>query len=356
MASLFDDINQFDEGFLAGRREAAAVAHKRVHDCVGSYLRLSKSTEERQARLDYVIDDIRQIVAEVAEEYSVDHDKLLDAIEENLKGEGVTDINGELSNAPSAVGEKTSAKEDDDEDDDRKPEYAEPGKDDIPEEPEGTEDEDVHTAAGHRDGCECGFCKNKGNIGKPKGVIDDEEKSDKDASEPEWSEKAKDDLKEASIRIADASRDGGGAVKRVSLPKGDGKSIGTGPSPKIDKKRWKPNALNPEGNLPAVPEGIEMNDSAHPTERQDLIDESRDYSRDFDDKIDAQLTHQDLPSGEGDSFNTDKNISQENQMGSWTEAQGDAVTPKVFASFAEAESAIARFEASNALEGDAEKE
>lgn len=301
--SLFDDINQFDEGFIASRREAVAVAQKRVQDTVGGYLRLAKTAEEYTARLDFVSDDIRQIVADVSEEYSVDHDKLKEAIEENLAGDGVTDLNGDLSDAPSAVGH---------------------GK----------------QSGGHKDGCECGFCKNKGKLPgskddkveeKVEGIVDDDEKADKDASEPEWSDKAKDDLKESSVREADAPRDGGGATKRVSLPKGDGKAVGTGASPKIDRKEWKPNALNPDGNLPAVPEGIEMDGSPVPTERQDLIDEDRDYTRDFEDKIDATTTTQDLPSADPQGWTTDKNISQEGQSGSWTEAQGDAVTPQVFA-------------------------
>lgn len=407
MTSLFDDIAQFDDGFAANRREAAAVAHKRVQDTVGGYLRLSKSAEEYTARLNYVTDDIRQIVADVASEYNVDHDKLLNAIEENLKGDGVTDINIDLLDAPSAVGTgPKSAASDDDDDEDKKPEYAEPGKDGIPDEPEGTEDEKTsRVAGGHRDGCECGFCKNKGNIHKKdkmEGIVDDEEKSDKDASEPEFSEKVKEgrvandfafppgagnemggneiyvrtrggnllgpfnneqealqakdeeekdelyrhgdpnqnpgempegwDPRIGSSRVADAPRDGGGAVTREKLPKGDGKSIGDGPSPKMDKKRWKPNALNADGNLPAVPEGIEMDGSPVPTERQDLVDEERDYSRDFEDKIDAATTTQDLPSADETGASTERNISQDNQMGTWTEAQGDAVTPQVFAS------------------------
>lgn len=385
MTSLFYDISQFDDGFAANRREAVAVAHKRVQDRFGAYLRLSKSTEEYTARFNLLSDDIRQVIADVAEEYSVDHDKLIDAIEENLKGDGVTDLNVDLMDAPSAVG--TGPKE----------------------------------AAGHKDGCECGFCKNKGNIHKKdgdedpeekvEGIVDDEEKSDKDAFEPEWSEKVKEgkvanefpdapsgggfanppgadagmggseiyvrtkggnligpfnneqealqakdeeeadelgryadpnqnpgempegwDPRMGGTRVADAPRDGGGATKTVKLPKGDGKAVGDGPSPKIDKKEWKPNALNADGNLPAVPEGIEMDGSPVPTERQDLIDEERDYSRDFEDKIDAATTTQDLPSADETGASTERNISQDNQMGSWTEGPDSAVTPKVFAS------------------------
>lgn len=295
MTSLFDDINQFDDGFLAKRREAVAVAHKRVQDRIGAYLRIAKTSDEYKARLDFVSDDVRQIVADVADEFSVDHDKLVQAIEESLDGEGVTDINMELLDAPSAVGEKTSA--------------------------------------GHKDGCECGFCKNKGNIHKKdddkvEGVVSDEEKADKDSSEPEWSEKVEE--KESSTRVAEAPRDGGGAVKRVDLPKGDGKSVGTGPSPKMDRKQWKPNALNPSGNLPEV--DSEMTGSPNPTKQQDLVDEKPDYEGDFLRDTDAVTTQQELPSADDTGQSIERNLSQEGQSSTWTEAQGDAVTPQVFAS------------------------
>jgi hypothetical protein len=390
MTSLFDDINQFDEGFRVAKRQAVAVAHKRVQDTVGSYLRLSKTAEERAARLDYVSDDIRQIVADTADEYSVDHDKLLDAIHESLEGEGVTDINGELADAPSAVGEKTSG--------------------------------------GHKPDCGCGFCKNKGNLPgskkdggeeKVEGIVDDEEKADKDASEPDFKDKFEDkeskvandfafppgadngmsggmggaeiyvrtgggnllgpfnneqealqakdaeeadelqrhgdpnqnpgempegwDPRQGSARVADAPRDGGGATKTVDLPKGKGDAVGYGASPEIDKKEWKPNALNSDGNLPAVPEGIEMDGTPNPTQQQDLVDDKPDYEGDFLRDTDAATTSQDLPTAGDNANTTEKNISQEGQMGSWTESQGSPVTDKVFASFATVESAVKKF-------------
>lgn len=311
MTSLFDDISQFDEGFRIAKRQAVAVAHKRVQDTVGAYLRLSKTAEERTARLDYVSDDIRQIVADTAEEFSVDHDKLLDAIHESLEGEGVTDLNGELADAPSAVGDKT--------------------------------------AGGHKPGCECGFCKNKGNLPgskkdegeeKVEGIVDDEEKSDKDASEPDFKDKLED--KDSSTHVADAPRDGGGATKTLDLPKGKGDAVGYGASPEIDKKTWKPNALDSSGNLPAVPEGIEMDGTPNPTVHGD-IDDTPDYEGDFLRDTDAATTSQDLPTAGDNANTTEKNISQEGQMGSWTEGPASAVTDKVFASFASVESAVKKF-------------
>lgn len=410
MTSLFDDINQFDEGFLAARREAVAVAQKRVQDRVGSYLKVAKTAEEYDARLSYVSDDVRQIVADVAEEFSIDHDKLADAIDEHLKGDGITDIDAELADAPSAVGQKA--------------------------------------AGGHKPGCTCGFCKNKGNL---PGRVDQKEQEDKDASEPHDDDDSSVVDKESSVRLADdepvecdkceglgtekdgslcgkcggsgeldpetakiheernasvheaegfrtdpatcpnchngmtlttsreaqqggapleyacskcgyhgeseehrpgrmqfqegltnlispqsstrqadAPRDGGGATKTVSLPTGKGDAVGYGASPKIDKKEWKPNALNADGNLPPV--DSEMSGSPNPTETQDLVDEKPDYDGDFLRDTDAVTTQQDLPSADDTGQSTERNLSQEGQGGTWTEEQTSPVTSEVFAS------------------------
>lgn len=289
MTSLFDDINQFDEGFLAARREAVAVAQKRVQDRVGSYLKVAKTAEEYDARLSYVSDDVRQIVADVAEEFSIDHDKLADAIDEHLKGDGITDIDAELADAPSAVGQKA--------------------------------------AGGHKPGCSCGFCKNKGNL---PGRVDQKEQEDKDASEPHDEDDDSGEEKESSVHVADAPRDGGGATKTVSLPTGKGDAVGYGASPKIDKKEWKPNALNADGNLPPV--DSEMSGSPNPTETQDLVDEKPDYDGDFLRDTDAVTTQQDLPSADDTGQSTERNLSQEGQGGTWTEEQTAPVTSEVFAS------------------------
>lgn len=69
------------------------------------------------------------------------------------------------------------------------------------------------------------------------------------------------DLQVAGARIAEA-------LKTIDVEQG-GKDQ---PSPKIDKSQWKPNALYPDGNLPAVPEGIEMDGSPHPTEHVDILE------------------------------------------------------------------------------------
>lgn len=282
--SLFDDIASFDEGHRVASRQAAAVAQKRVSDTVGGYLKIAKSPEEYQARLTYVLDDIKRIVADVAEEYEADVDSLQKAIEDHLEGDGVTELDDSLENAPSAVGH---------------------GK----------------QSAGHKPGCECGFCKNKGNL--PGSKKEDSDDGDDKSEKSEDGENENPFDKDASTHIADAPRDGGGAVKHETLPKGDGKSIGDGPSPKIDRKTWKPNALNDSTNTPPIK--TEQSDSPHPTEDQDVSD-TPDYEGDFLRDTDAVTTEQSLPSAGETGQSTERNISQEGQGGTWTEAQNTPVT------------------------------
>lgn len=380
MSGLFEHMANFDDTERTTRRQAAAVAQKRVSDRFDHFIaRAGDDKVERQARLDLIADDIRQIVADVAEEYGADTEKLQEAIDEHLEGDGVTDVDGELEEAPSAVGSKA--------------------------------------AAGHASDCTCGFCQNKGNL--PGSDKKDDDKSDDDSeaddkSEPKESDDDESDDKPdfldskdsairealtakdfvlladavfkapgdphalaqhfadylgttnpgfdrdrfiaaatgnpaserdrfqgeipvttepqmpmptAAVHEADADKDGGGAVKRESLPTGDETALG-GPSPKIDKKEWKPNALNDKGNLKPI--DTEQEGSPNPTEKQD-VDDKADHGKDFLDQTDAVTETQSLPSADDSGQSTEKNLSQESQGGSWhtTEGQADPVTSSV---------------------------
>lgn len=273
MTGLFEDLAQFDEGIAKNRRKAAAVAQKRVDDRFSAFIkRAGSDPTERSDRLDFISEDVRQIVADVAEQFDVDTERLQDAINEHLKGDGVTDIDGELADAPSAVGHKE--------------------------------------AGGHKPGCTCGFCENKGNLPGQDSEDEDEEESE---------------VKEAATKEADAPKDGGGATKRESLPTADPSGLG-GPSPKIDKKTWKPNALNEKGNLKPV--DTEMSGSPVPTDDID-IKERPDYEGDFLKGTDSVTEHQSLPSAGDSGQSTERNISQEGQGGTWTEAENQPVTASV---------------------------
>lgn len=66
---------------------------------------------------------------------------------------------------------------------------------------------------------------------------------------------------------------------------------GQGPVPQMDKTKWKPNALNDEGNLDPIE--TEVSNSAYPTREQD-IQESPEYEyadNSFHQQTDAQLEH-----------------------------------------------------------------
>lgn len=437
---LFEHIAQFDDGQRVAQRTAAAVAQKRVADRFGNFLKQAGDDPvELRARLTFIEDDVRQIVAEVAEEHEGDVERLQEAIDEHLRGDGVTDLDDELEEAPSAVGQKA--------------------------------------AGGHKPGCECGFCKNKGklpgseknddsdNDSSEESDSDDDDKGESD-DKPDFLDKdsaahtadgysayeetgdpyalqgvtckhcgsalpqmatgvncpqcgaptidqgfqqgldsivglgslqkealtAKDfvlladavskapgdphalaqhfadylattnpafdrdrfiaaatgnpasgrdqfqgevpvttepqlPITTAAIHEADAPKDGGGAVKRESLPTGDDTALG-GPSPKIDKKTWKPNALNDKGNLKPI--DSEQSGSPHPTEKQDVND-GPDYKNDFLEQTDAVTDSQSLPSANDSGQSTDRNISQDGQGGTWhtTEGLADPVTSSV---------------------------
>jgi hypothetical protein len=385
MSGLFEDLAQFDDGKRVAGRQAAAVAQKRVADRFGSYLKIAKNADEYAARLSFVEDDVRQIVADVAEEYNADLENLQETIDDHLKGDGVTDLDGDLEEAPSAVGHKA--------------------------------------AGGHASDCTCGFCKNKGNL--PGSKKDDDSDSDSDTSDSDSKDDSSDDDgddkpdfldKDSSARTADvedpsyysdnpdpqsaagvginemhcpdcggmgcegcnftgvvpintdefaegladtlgisplgqqppqqmagrpiaktadADRDGGGAVTREKLPTGDGKSVGTEPSPKIDKKEWKPNALNDSGNLKPI--DSEQSGSPVPTEKQDITDgaeyESQGEEGDgFLDQTDSVVDQQTLPTADDSGQSTERNVSgQDSQSDTWhtNDGQTDPVGSEV---------------------------
>jgi hypothetical protein len=102
--SLFEHLAANDEAAKVASRQAVAVAQKRLSNQIFPFLANAGDVENRKARLSLVEDDVRQILADVSEEYNVDPEKLQAAMDEQLKGEGVTDLDAELENAPSAVG------------------------------------------------------------------------------------------------------------------------------------------------------------------------------------------------------------------------------------------------------------
>jgi hypothetical protein len=100
--------------------------------------------------------------------------------------------------------------------------------------------------------------------------------------------------------------------ERESLPTGN-EDAHDGPSPKIDKKKWKPNATNPDGNLKPIE--TEGDNSPHPTRHMDIKDKP-DYQQDtlenlkkYDNKV---WEREQLPTAKGDEagFEGTRNIDQ----------------------------------------------
>lgn len=194
---LFEHLAAFDEGDQSKRRKIVAVAHKRVADNFGAFLSNAKTQEELAARLALVESDIKETVQAVVAEYNGDtFDSTYaaviagwedlprgekgqwgknDSTEIGDEGDGVSDIESELADAPSAVGQKAAS-----------------------------------DPTGEQLTCkECGGKTSGGHCSNCDGPVE---------------------------KTADADRDGGGAVVRESLPKADESGL-DGPSPKIDKSK-----------------------------------------------------------------------------------------------------------------------
>jgi hypothetical protein len=419
VSGLFEDIQAFDDRHRVAHRKAVAIATKRVSDAVGPFIKNAANAADLKARLSLVEGDIRQIVADVVVEHGGDEDQMVDAVTESL-GDGVTDINAELAEAPSAVGHKVQA-------------------------------------GGHASDCSCGFCKNKGKGFGDKKKDDDksganpdsfEDKGDDDdsdddsddsdgttaslrlATDPRFDEEAaanqqaKYDFKEqqrqgpvpapgalhqfpdgwgvyqlhtpedrqqegesmqndlgtynppegtdiyslrdprggphanwtndpefgefgkangqvkpeyldrinqfrqrGAHRVAEAPRDGGGAVTTESLPTAnDAGDFGGVSGPELDKKEW----------TGLKPIDTETSGTPHPTETQDISDDP-DWEGDFLAQTDAVTEDQTLPSNTTDSQSTEKNVTGQPTKAAdqWTGTEGlaDPVTARLAAEF-----------------------
>jgi hypothetical protein len=149
-----------------------------------------------------------------------------------------------------------------------------------------------------------------------------------------------DSAKESSIRVAEADKDGGGATKNEKnwawghkAPKGDESALG-GPSPKMDKTKWKP-AVKSEGEGNLKPVDTQYPNSPNPTIQQVLWehrpteDDKKTYNK-APDQFDAVTEKQDLPSADETGQTTDKNLDQGSQGGTFpNEGQANPVTSRV---------------------------
>jgi hypothetical protein len=85
-----------------------------------------------------------------------------------------------------------------------------------------------------------------------------------------------DEVEVAGSKTAADVETGDKTEERENLPTGD-ENANDGPSPKMDKTKWKPNATNPNGNLEPIK--TEGENSPHPTRQMD-IKQKPDYQQD----------------------------------------------------------------------------
>lgn len=112
-----------------------------------------------------------------------------------------------------------------------------------------------------------------------------------------------------NVKVAAKPETGDKTEERESLPKGNEDALG-GPSPKIDKKKWVPNATNPDGNLEPI--DTEGNNSPVPTRQMD-IKQKPDYQNDDPWENDNNVWEREqLPTAKEDEagFETTRNITQ----------------------------------------------
>lgn len=117
MSGLFEHLAAFDEGDRTARRQAAAVANKRVQDRFGSFLGASRSTQEFAARMSVVSSDLEAAVREACAEFGVDHTPILASLSFRLAG----DPTGDPSNPANAEAAQNLADKNQRKDEQRNP-------------------------------------------------------------------------------------------------------------------------------------------------------------------------------------------------------------------------------------------
>ena len=141
-----------------------------------------------------------------------------------------------------------------------------------------------------------------------------------------------DSSKESSRRQAEVAWDGGGATKNEKgnwawghqEPKADESGLDDAPSgPAMDKTRWQPAALDPNGKGNLKPVDSEYPGSPNPTIQEVLWERREDEDvygqQEFGDGINSVTDKQELPSADETGLTTDKNLDQGSQGGTFGE-------------------------------------
>lgn len=320
MAGIFEHDLAFDESAKVASRKAAAVAHKRASDRFGTFLANSTGDDFHQ-RFALIEDEVAEIAQDVADEYGADSHQLLVSMTSVLAAGGFCDDCRKWKSGPKAGCECGSENE-------SSPDTTDTGSSDEEEPSEAKEARTARWVVGDFPGGygSPGHDAEFGNagLGEPGSHIPGppgEELGDPgDPSCPScgapgytghctncgcydgWEADSRDVAQGRQDR-ADFYRDRdygdpprlgaehtAEALETESLPTGDESAL-DGPSPKIDKKEWKPNALNEDGNLSPI--DTEGAGSPHPTVQQDVTDVA-DHTADPLDQTDAVTESQDV--------------------------------------------------------------
>lgn len=247
VASIFDiDLANDTEVANQGKR-ATAAALARCKQRFGAFLE-GGDILDKAARFDLIDMDVKQVIADVVAEYGGNADAIESSVTSVLAAGGFCDDCRKWKSGPKA-------------------------------------------------GCTCG---------------DKSETTEHEDAPDESDESASDDGGATFSSVQSHWRLVGEALETEKLPDRPfgSEPWSNGPSPKMDKSQWKPNALNDEGNLKPI--DTEGKGSRNPTEHQD-ISRSTDHSRDFKEQTNA-VTEQETLKGtdsiDGAGFNTDKNQTQ----------------------------------------------
>lgn len=87
MSGIFEHLAAFDNADRDTSRKAVAVANKRVKDRFLPFISAAKDDGERKARLDFISEDLSQVIVDVVEEYGGDPEHIEAAIKESLTPE-----------------------------------------------------------------------------------------------------------------------------------------------------------------------------------------------------------------------------------------------------------------------------
>jgi hypothetical protein len=220
---IFEHLALYDEDGYKARRKVAAVASKRVRDTVGPFLSNASSDDDFNARLALVQADITNIIQSAVEEFGAgDVDTLFKSI---------------VADCKPWEKEDEECEDEEDEDDESKTS----GWEDLGRGTDGkwtTQDSNDQLDNGDGIDIDSSLADAPSAVGS--GTLSATHRSDR--------------------------ADGGGAVERVDLPKGDESGLG-GPSPKIDKSK----AGDEKGHKPTTVD-TEMAGTPHPTETQSVND------------------------------------------------------------------------------------